>query len=136
MPAISGPSNLVDAACFYARELGIAGLDFELDIRLEEMCEDVFGVCHPNESTDLEIRLNNDRAIGDTLTTLAHEMVHVKQFVKCELVEATDESEVMWKGQTFHKRVVTYEDYISLPWEVEAHARQEELYNKFMRSDA
>lgn len=57
-------------------------------------------------------------------TTLAHEMVHVKQFAKghFQIVDGKH----YWKGKHITKRV----KYLDQPWEVEAFSRQEILFRK------
>jgi hypothetical protein len=55
------------------------------------------------------------------LETLAHEMVHVKQFARRELHPANDE----WYGKTYNPKKV---DYWDLPWEIEAHGRETGLF--------
>jgi len=58
----------------------------------------------------------------DILRTLAHEMVHVKQYAYSEMNEQGNR----WKG----KRVQSL-DYWSEPWEVEAHGMEPGLFTKF-----
>ena len=58
------------------------------------------------------------------LGVLAHEMVHVKQYLTGE----TDEELGSWKGKK-----VNYErtDYWDQPWEIDAHGREGGLLTKF-----
>ena len=70
----------------------------------------------------------------EILKTLAHEFVHVKQFVYEEL----NEEQTMWQGKKYDAEEV---DYYSLPWEIEAmglevglfihYAKKEALWNVF-----
>lgn len=57
-------------------------------------------------------------------STLAHEMVHVKQFAKghFQIVDGKR----YWKG----KRVTNRVKYLDQPWEVEAFSRQEILFRR------
>ena len=59
------------------------------------------------------------------LKTLAHELVHVKQFLKRELVD-TNGLESKWKGEAY-----LYIDYYNLPWEKEAYHLQEVLLKEY-----
>lgn len=60
----------------------------------------------------------------DLGSTLAHEMVHVKQFAKGHFQIVNDK--YFWMGKRVTKRV----KYLDLPWEAEAFARQEILFRK------
>ena len=65
------------------------------------------------------------------LSSLAHEMVHIKQFATGELVDNPSGKTVKWMG----KRVSVRDDdgYWTLPWEIEAYGRQPGLYARFCR---
>lgn len=66
--------------------------------------------------------------LADLGSTLAHEMVHVKQFAKghFQIVNGTN----FWKGKKITKRV----KYLDLPWEIEAFSKQEILFRKAVES--
>lgn len=57
------------------------------------------------------------------MMTLAHEMVHVKQFAMGELEENMN----VWKGKRFSGKT----DYWDTPWEIEAHGREYGLWSRF-----
>lgn len=58
------------------------------------------------------------------LKTLAHEMVHVKQFIR----EETNDSLSVWKGKAIDPDSM---DYYAHPWEMEAHSLENGLFTKF-----
>jgi hypothetical protein len=58
------------------------------------------------------------------LLTLAHEMTHVKQFARRELIEIKADVLFKWYGEVFGDEVHYYET----PWEIEAHGREIGLY--------
>lgn len=62
--------------------------------------------------------------------TLAHEMVHVKQFVKNELVDlpSTDYNVSMFKNKKYNLNRVSYFDQ---PWEIEAYGRERGLTREY-----
>lgn len=63
-----------------------------------------------------------------TLQTLAHEMVHVKQFARGDMKDFLTTARCSrWK-----KRIIDHHDtpYAKLPWEVEAYRMQKILYRK------
>lgn len=57
-------------------------------------------------------------------STLAHEMVHVKQFAKGQL--QSEDGKNYWMGKRVTRRV----KYLDQPWEVEAFQRQEILFRR------
>ena len=61
----------------------------------------------------------------DMGTTLAHEMVHVRQLAK-GLMKFLPNQARIWKGKRYNKRT----HYLDQPWELDAFARQEILIRK------
>ena len=88
----------------------------------------------------MQPRFNNPKfftvTIEDAFTSLlmsrmAHEMIHVKQFVKGELI-ITKDGDAIWKG----KNLGNWEnlEHKKRPWEKEAHAKQKGLRDKFVKA--
>ena len=77
---------------------------------------------------EFEIQLRRHRSLANTLKTLAHEMVHLKQFAKDEL--KVDHSK--WKGESIDLEQIEYSDY---PWEIEATSLENILYNLYLEHD-
>ena len=72
----------------------------------------------PNEFT---IEIDPDQKIQLLLNSLAHELVHVKQWAKGEYYELQSEPKVYkFNGKRVDTRKV---DYWDTPWEIEAHGR-------------
>ena len=69
------------------------------------------------------IELRSRRSLKNTLITLAHEMVHVKQFAKGELDPALSR----WKSNKYCDKI----EYWDQPWEKEARRLQHKLLLKF-----
>ena len=65
-----------------------------------------------------------------TLLTLAHECVHLKQYVLDELRDASRNTS-KWKKESFDIDKVHYYDH---PWETEAYGREWGLYVRYMES--
>ena len=65
----------------------------------------------------------------EILKTLAHEFVHVKQYVYEEL----NEEQTQWQGKSFDSDAV---DYFELPWEIEAYGREAGLWNNFAKKES
>lgn len=80
------------------------------------------------------ININKRNNKKRQLITLAHEMVHVKQYVKGELYEyvsARYHGRIRWK-----KMIYKYEDsfflYLFSPWEKEAYKKERKLYRAYL----
>jgi hypothetical protein len=58
-------------------------------------------------------------------TTLAHEMVHVRQLAKGQLKYLANQNRI-WMGKHYSKKV----KYLDQPWELDAFARQEIIVRK------
>lgn len=75
------------------------------------------------------IRLDSSMHIQAMLRALAHEMVHVKQYVTGEIVDDFLNT-VKWKGKRYVCNGHTYWDQ---PWEIEAYGRETGLLEHFVR---
>lgn len=78
---------------------------------------------------EFNIVLNNKYKKKQTLITLAHEMVHLKQYVIGELKDATLRSDVKWKREEINEDKMHYFD---LPYEIEAYGREYGLFKRYM----
>ena len=80
----------------------------------------------PKEFT---IELDTTVKIRNLLITLAHEMVHIKQWAKDEMYEYMNMAGlVRFKGEKVHMEIIDYWDY---PWEIEAYGKQLGLFVRF-----
>lgn len=70
---------------------------------------------------NIQIRKTNSKRY--MLMTLAHEIVHLKQYAMGEL----DENMNVWKG----KRISSSTNYWDTPWEIEAHGREGGMWTRF-----
>ncbi len=95
---------------------------------------DVYGttsIVEYNNSNDPRvflIQIHPGIGAREILSTLAHEMVHVKQFVYNEMNEDLNK----WKTK---KIDYTLMDYYSLPWELEAHGYEVGMMSKFATAE-
>ena len=71
-----------------------------------------------------EILLNTNISKNKQIKTLAHEMVHIKQYVYGE----TNEYGTRWRGQRINTENM---DYYDEPWEIEAYGLSTGLFTKF-----
>ena len=74
-----------------------------------------------DDNRTFEIEIDRSMRLRNMLETLAHEMVHVKQYARRELHPVHD----TWCGKTYNPKKVSYWD---LPWEIEAHGREVGLF--------
>ena len=106
-------------------------LDIKLTKDLKKK-EGAYGYCHiidhslskPREFM-IELDASMRHSFDNILIWLAHEMVHLKQFVRKELWDY-ETGRVQWKSRTYGK--LHYDDQ---PWEVEAYRMEEKLYDEF-----
>ena len=73
--------------------------------------DDNYGYCCNLDDGEFEIDIKRTLRLRDMLTTLAHELVHVKQYVYNEMPES-----------------ITEGDYWDRPHEIEAHGRETGLF--------
>ena len=125
------------ATWFYAEKLMgkrlISGLEITINLKKNLLEEENEGNAiweddgyRPKEFT---IELDSGVKIRNLLITLAHEMVHVKQWAKNEMYEYLNTmGMVRFKGEKVHLKETEYWDY---PWEIEAYGRQLGLFVRF-----
>lgn len=78
---------------------------------------------------EFDIEVVKGQTVRETLMTLAHEVVHLKQFYTGELKDGYRAASTIWKGKRVDENKV---DYWDLPWEVEAYGREKGLYHRFI----
>ena len=107
-------------------------VEVKLTNRLKEK-ENSYGYCHilddnlnkPREFC-IELDASMKHSFANILIWLAHEMVHLKQFVRKELWDYEIGS-VQWKT----KRYSSGMRYWDMPWEKEAYRLEDVLYDEF-----
>ena len=119
------------AAIFYAQELMSTKMSDNIFIRIKFNSKldalGYAGVIDYNESNkprEFEIELNPIIGSHDILETLAHEMVHAKQYIRGQYrAEWARNGKVkkLWLGKTYSVA------YLKRPWELEAFRREGEL---------
>lgn len=75
-----------------------------------------------------EFEIELDAGLGPVFLfrTLAHELVHVRQYARKQLIDVQYGNYQKWNGVMFNEHMV---DYKKLPWEIEASNLEKELYN-------
>lgn len=81
---------------------------------------------------EFQIVLDNTMTPRVWIRTLMHELVHVKQYAKGEMVNYERSiSFVKWRQSKIN---VSKQEYWDWPWEIEARGREEGLTQQFMRA--
>ena len=125
------PKKIKSAIDFFATELFTPQMKRHVEIRVRQRdlgtwhgfasIEDYNSLGQPR-SFVIELHKNDNEA--EKLKTLAHELVHVRQYVRNEL---NDEMNT-WKGRKIDSDSIPYDDQ---PWEVEANELGELLYERY-----
>jgi hypothetical protein len=128
---------LGNAAEFYGEKL--LGKRMSKNITLEikltrelKKKEQAYGYCHvidDNLNRPREFAIELDSSMKHTfdqiLIWLAHEMVHLKQFVRGELCDYATGS-VQWKSKRYSRNI----KYADMPWENEAYRLESKLFEE------
>jgi hypothetical protein len=81
-----------------------------------------------DNNREFEIEVDRTLSYRKMLETVAHEMVHVKQYARREL----HPSKHTWCGKTYNPTKTSYWD---LPWEIEAHGRETGLFVRWAEKE-
>lgn len=121
-------------ATFSAGKLMSPQLVKNLDITIQlvknlSVKEGVYGDCIWEDDDvrprEFIIRADCSLRLRRILETIAHEMVHVKQWAMGEMREMSrPANKTKWKGQLFETEM----EYWDRPWEIEAHGREVGLF--------
>ena len=84
--------------------------------------------CETDDNRTFEIEVDKSQSLRPLLETVAHEMVHVKQYAKREL----SPDKHVWLGKTYDPEKV---DYWDQPWEIEAHGREIGLFIRYCEAN-
>lgn len=123
------------AAVFFAEAVCGKRLSNHLSvaISLETMGTGCYGTCYSVDDRkrprEFIIALNKNLSRKSLLKSLAHEIVHVKQSARGELVHLTRRTS-LWKGIEI-KSAKGFKDYMFLPWEIEAYGLEENLFSLY-----
>lgn len=137
VPSKYNTDELFNAIVFYGEKLMSKRMLLGIELRIVfvpklEAHYDIVGDCGWEDGNirprEFKIRLDADMGKRKMLIALAHEMVHIKQYAKCEMRDMMRRSDTKWFRETVNLDSVNYWD---LPWEIEAHGREAGLYVRF-----
>ena len=116
---------ITDVAYFCVDRLMPRMKTLEIEIQINNLKDQAVGYCmmqDDNRTFELEVdkKLDDDELI----TTVCHEMVHVKQYARNEMTdECVQYGYATWKGRKVNPKTT----YYNLPWEKEAYRLQDVL---------
>jgi hypothetical protein len=92
-----------------------------------------WGYCGPTDwnyskHREFEILLNNTASRKNQIITILHEMIHLKQYARNELVCYNTFGKYKWLGK---KMYTSPNDYENLPWEIEAEKTEKVLFEMY-----
>ncbi len=98
---------------------------------------DTTGLCSTEDMTrcpkNFEIHLQvKGRSKASIIKTLAHELVHVKQYAKGEIYDHIDSGVVTYQKVRYYIDTMNYKDQ---PWEIEAYTKENKLYDIYRSSE-
>ena len=100
----------------------------DVTIKLKTL-KNAYGYClETDNKRTFEIEVHRDLKLRTLLETVAHEIVHVKQYARRELHPVHN----TWCGKTVNPKKVSYWD---LPWEIEAHGREAGLFIRWAEKE-
>ncbi len=130
VPMTKRRKGLMDAANFYARYLKISNYDVTVQIVFKYLLTETFSIYgQVNHVSTNRLKIDFDAKIPYELgmQKLAHEMVHVKQYIKGQLAEDSKGFQ-LWKGAQVDADL----PYHKQPWEVEAMKKEVLMMSAFV----
>ena len=87
----------------------------DIEVQLKNLTGDAVGFCMMEEN-NRQFTIEADRKLGikELVTTICHEMIHVKQYARKEMDDWNGVGLARWKGKTFN---AANTNYYNLPWE-------------------
>lgn len=124
------------AILFFAERLFGRSMMRNLGIRIRKVKDfDVFGLVSVEDYNasgkprDFLIEVKRGLNDEDFLMTIAHELVHVRQYVRGDLNEEMS----YWRGASVKASEIPYAEQ---PWEIEAEEVAEELYKEYINGSS
>lgn len=117
-------NKLISAAVYYLAQLNVTKRSIPLDIVIELEELDALGYCDFNgdhKYPEITISLNKNLPEEEMFITLAHELVHAKQYLRKELKSVGMMS--YWMGKPSN----------NLEWEKEAYNLEQQLHVSFKK---
>lgn len=130
--------SVQDACEFYLHKLGLSKRKLNKVTVILKLAELKYhhGICvNTNHPNTFEITIHSKLDRKSKFKTLAHEIVHMKQWLTGEMrdyVRNDDIIKTYWKGKLWKMSGNELDDYYDSPWEIEAYGKEEGLYARWM----
>lgn len=103
-----------------------------IEVTLKKLKDDADGYCLRVTPRNFKIEINHTQGLRRMLETVAHEMVHVKQYARNEMNDwVHDEKYYKWKGTSVPEKT----NYWDLPWEIEANGMEIGLFVRWAQDN-
>lgn len=124
-----------DAAKYFAEKLLSKSEQKGLDLEINWLYEEDDAAELLLDDDDLvpkcfTININPANPECHSIQSLAHEMVHVRQYVSGQLRQV--DGTMYWNDSLIDMKKIRYYD---LPWEIEAHALEEDLFEDYLSEE-
>ena len=107
--------------------------NLEVNIRIKRNLEEtdglLAGVVDTDDLNTFDMDVESSMSLRKKLLSVAHEMVHVKQFTRKELEHTNTVYVSRWLGKRINN---TDNGYWDLPWEIEAYGRELGLFTMWV----
>jgi hypothetical protein len=88
--------------------------------------------CEEYRPKKFKIQVEHESKLRPLLETVAHEMVHIKQWASGDMYEYSDGNRTRYKKKQYNNQKI---DYWDSPWEVEAHGKEVGLFVRFCEDE-
>ena len=121
---VNGPKKLMKRAVFAACLMNV----FDFDLTIVESDE-----TYLTKDGERSYSMYIDRELEGYFMTeaVAHETVHLAQYVRGDLVDDQESEYLYWKGERYAEPEHMSDDYFLAPWEMEARALQAWIVHKW-----
>ena len=104
----------------------------DIVVKLKKLGSDADGYCLRETAREYELEIDRTTGLRRMLETVAHEMVHVKQYARNEMSDTvTQKKFYKWKDTLVPEST----DYWDLPWEIEANGREVGLFIRWAQAN-
>jgi hypothetical protein len=104
----------------------------DIVVKLKKLGSDADGYCLRETAREYELEIDHTTGLRRMLETVAHEMVHVKQYARNEMSDTvTQKKFYKWKDTLVPEST----DYWDLPWEIEANGREVGLFIRWAQAN-
>lgn len=98
-------------------------------LRKECAMADINCTDQPRNSRMFDLEIDNNLSYKSTICSIAHELIHARQFARGELSATFYPPYLRFKGEIINE---TQTRYYELPYEFEPHAREDDLFYQWL----